>query len=100
MGDFVQAEKYFSMALEKMDDDHIVPALFELGETLFALQKIDESRNTFERVLGLQERTFGKTHASLIPTLRGLAEAYFEKDNANAAAEVLERAVDIIELDR
>merc|ERR1711879_858124 len=65
-----------------------------------ALKKMCEARKTLERTLDIQERIFGRHHASLSPTLQTLATTYEELNMLEKAAEQLERALDIIELDR
>merc|ERR1712232_596081 len=97
-------EDLFSLSLAGMANDHVVPVLFELGETQHALKRNEEARQTLEQALAMQERIFGKDHACLSPTLQSLADvyadAYADDIMLQKAAVSLERALHIIECGR
>ena len=54
-------------------------------------------RELLERALVIDERTYGRDHAEVAPTLNNLGNVYSDLGDTNKAREVLERALTICE---
>lgn len=83
--------------VDREDDARLVEGLTELGRIKFALREYPEARAYFERVLALDEQTFGKVHPKIANDLAELVNTVQQQNDWQAAHTLLERILAIDE---